>query len=370
MSPEATGSGITSFAPKPVDVASIERELAQLWEFAHEGEETVTRACMSNVIVFCATQEQANVIPQEIPTIVQLHPARLVLLVAETESHESTIEASVSAHCHLVGGGRQICSEHVTVRATGNATQRLPSAARSLLIGDLPTALWWAPNQAPPLGGGLFRELAEMADQIIYDSLGWPDPVAGVVATAQWAADAEQIVSDLEWRRLKPWRRLVGQALDPAVVPGALESITEVELEHGPHALPQAWLLIGWLACRLGWQPCGGKVTPGETVTWRFDSPHGPIPVTVRRLKEAEAGVRSMKVTWNTEGRPVTATFAFISTGRLAAITEGTAGSPRVMTAPRQSRSILVAKQLPDLGRDPLFRSTLDVSRTMAEALQ
>lgn len=375
MSPEALSPRTASYPQKPVDVAAIEQELTQLWrhpQVVTGTKEPLVRACMSNLVVFCSAQDQANVVMGEIASIVVQHPSRVLLLVGDANLQTPLVEAYVSAHYHLFGEGeQQVYSEHVTINAGGRATRLLPSAVRSLLIGDLPTALWWATPQAPPLGGELFQELRAMADQVIYDSLGWPDAVHSVVATANWVMGERsgQVVSDLAWRRLKPWRRLIGQSLDPAVIPGALESVSEVVVEHGPHALPQAWLLIGWLACRLGWRPAGGKMAPGVEVTWGFQSPHGPLHVTIRRLSEGEPEVRSTSITWNTGGRPVTIRFAVIGPGRLGVMLEGSPAPLRVLAAPQQPRASLVARQLPDLGRDTLFRDTLGVARTMAEAL-
>ena len=65
-----------------------------------------------------------------------------------------------------------------------SSTCRSPSA--SLLIGDLPTNLWWACPTPPPLAGPILDDLAEHAEQVIYDSLGWPDPHRGVAATSTW----------------------------------------------------------------------------------------------------------------------------------------------------------------------------------------
>ena len=39
------------------------------------------------------------------------------------------------------------------------------------------------------------------------------------------------------------------------------------------------------------------------------------------------------------------------------------------MTSPVQSRAELVARQLPDIGRDRLFQSSVALARTMAEAV-
>ena len=112
-------------------------------------------------------------------------------------------------------------------------------------------------------------DLAAMAGHVLYDSVGWPDPVRGVVAMVGYALGCreERVVSDLAWRRLKGWRRLIAQVLDPSVAPGALEGITEVRVEHGPHSMSQSWLLIGWLAAHLGWAPEVGKVAVGRGVS-------------------------------------------------------------------------------------------------------
>src|SRR5207253_5651598 len=116
---------------------------------------------------------------------------------------------------HIAGGRAHACAEQVTLHAAGPAVERLPFAVRALLIGDLPTNLWWAAPQPPPLAGPLLHDLSENAQQIMYDSIGWPDPVRGVAATASWLEQVERpdvagrwrVASDLNWRRLKYWRR-------------------------------------------------------------------------------------------------------------------------------------------------------------------
>ena len=371
MSPKVPQEQLTSFAPKPVDIPAIERELAELWQQGAEAGETVTRACMSNLIIFCANGDQAAPIPDEVATIIRHHPSRILLLVGDGGKQEPGLEAHVSAHCYLASGGRQVCSEHVTISASGGAARRLPSCARALLIGDLPTALWWVPAQGPSPAGELFGELAAMADHVIYDSIGWPDPARSVVATANWAASEKtrQVISDLAWRRLKPWQRLISQVLDPDVLPGALKNISEVTIEHGPHALPQSWLLIGWMACRLGWRTALGKVAPGVEVRWEFESEQGPLGVTVRRLAGGDATVHSVVIRWKEDQGSREATFHMSGRGRLAVRSSGSSAPERGIAVPAQSRAALVAGQLPDLVRDLLFLDTLQVSRTMAEAL-
>ncbi len=359
---------------RPVDVGAVERELTRLWASSGPdlvAEDPMTRACMSNLIVYCRDEKEAGPVPEEIASIVQRHPARVLLLVGSAGPQPADLEAYVSAVCFTAGGGRQICSEHVTISAQAGARRRLPATTRALLIGDLPTALWWASLDPPPAGGELFSELAGMASHVIYDSEGWLEPVRGVIAMADWA-DHERgdiIVSDLAWRRLKPWRRLIGQALDPALAPGALEAIDEVVIEHGPHALPKAWLLIGWLACRLGWQPIGGKVAPGVEVTWGFQSKRGEVRVTVRRHPEGEPVLRRMSIGWQGPAGRTGSVFSLQSAGWISVGRAGADADQRVLARGDLPRAALVARQLPKLFRDPLFRDTLAVSRTMAEAL-
>ena len=208
-----------------------------------------------------------------------------------------------------------------------------------------------------------------MSDQVIYESVSWPDPVRGVLAVAEWATSElnEQVLADLQWRRLKLWRRLISQTLAPEVIPEALVTITKVSVEHGPHALPQAWLLVGWLASRLNWTPDRGRVQGGTEIQWGFQSPHGPVRILIRRLSEGKPLVRTATIRWKGKAGAGTATFADLGEERLQATVN--AGESRVLTAPAGSRAKLVARQLPDREHDAVFIETLQHSRSMAAAL-
>lgn len=364
-------AGVTSHLPRAVELATVERHLAELWRQEGAGEAPVTRACMSNLIAVCRTGDESAVIANEIPAIVARHPARVFLLLADTQAAGVRLDAYVTTHAREVESAPQVVSEHITLEARGAATRRLPSAVRGLLIGDLPTTLWWAIPAAPPLGADLFAELSELAAQVIYDSLGWPDPPRHMVATANWATGdrVQQAVSDLAWRRLKLWRRMLAQAVDPAVAPGILETVREVTVEHGPHAMTQAWLLTGWFALRLGWRPVGGRVTGGTEAGWKFQAPHGTVAITVRRLGEGEAEIQAVRIVGSPGGRATTISCVNTAPGRLAVTSDAAPGVIRTLSAQPQGRADLVSRQLPDLARDALFQNCLAFARNMAEAL-
>jgi len=362
-----------SHAPQPIDLAAIETELTRFWydPAASEADSPVTRACMANLVIFCRKCDEEQEILQEIPVIVARHPSRVLLLVADTNSQSEELEALVGAHYRLIEEGQQIYSEQITIRAGNAGIRRLPSAVRSLLLGDLATALWWATPEAPPLAGTLCDELVELADQVIYDSAAWIDPVRQLIVTANWVGRGHaKITADLAWRRPEIWRRLIAQSLDPAYAQGALEGITDIHIEHGPHALTQAWLLVGWLALRLGWQPQGGRVTPGPEVNWQFAWPHGTPRVRIRRLVSGEAEIKTLRVLTRVAGRPVTFHFRAESASRVSVFAEGFGDRMLSLTGPVLSRADMVARQLTYLAHYRLFEESVALARTMAEAVR
>ena len=366
----ASEPALPSFPPRPVDVASIERELARLLEGPSESEgapQPITRACMSNLIIYSDTPDPLRAIADELASIAERHPSRVLLLTSRAGETSAEIEATVSAVCYAVGGGRQVCSEHVEVSAAPHARRRLPSIVRPLLIGDLPTALWWHSPEPPPLSGEPFDALAEMSDRVIYDSVGWPDPVRGVIATSEWAARPHPSVSDLAWLRLAEWRRLIAESLDPAICPEALEAISEVSVEHGPHALPEAWLLIGWLAACLGWRAEAGEVKPGVEMSFRFASARGPVRASVRRLAEGESEVRCISIAWQTESGARRVRLRALSAGRVGVRAEG--AEERVLCVAKKPRVRLLSAQLSERRAPPLFRDALATARSMAMTL-
>src|SRR5262249_19700870 len=144
----------------------------------------------------------------------------------------------------------------------------------------------------PPLGGSLMHELADLSQQIIYDSVGWPDPARGVAATGAWLEQIERVgsrwrvASDLNWRRLKYWRRLLVEALGSRTLGQRAEAVSEIHLEHGPHAMVKAWMLGAWLAGQLGWRVQVGRSSAGKETAWRFGTRSGEGSLFVRRLDD------------------------------------------------------------------------------------
>jgi glucose-6-phosphate dehydrogenase assembly protein OpcA len=372
----------TSISPATIAISEsvpldkIEQELNRLLIEAHGPDEpTAHRAHMSNLVIFCATAEAAEHAQADISAVVALHPARVLLLVGERLDGSGDVQARVSAWCRRHEGMQQICSEQVTLNAGGPAVARLPFAVRGLLIGDLPTNLWWATNQPPPLAGPILYDLTENIQQIIYDSIGWPDPARGVAATANWLTKFElgpggqlrgRVASDLNWRRIKYWQRIMAQALDPALAPEALTTISEVLIEHGPHAVVQAWQLASWLAACLNWKVQTAHVQPNEEISWKLAAPHGSLQLRIRRLPAGPAEVRRVRIACKLDGQARALDFQWEDEFHLAVALEGVEAAKRTITIQRPALAELVGRQLSDRERDPRFYESMSVARLLA----
>lgn len=357
-----------------VNMNEVERELKQQMMALQGGAGPLQRARMSNLVIFTDSLERSIEINEEVPHIATVHPSRTILLVGEP-GRDRELSARVTVRPLAHGAKRYALSEMVTLHASGSYVDRLAFAVRSLLIGDLPVNLWWSSHVPPPFAGTLLYDLSEKAQQVMYDSIGWPSPARGVVATANWLEQVERpggrwrVASDLNWRRLKYWRRLISQALEPASARGAMESVSEVRIDHGPHASIQGWLLASWLMCLLGGRVQAGRATPGVEMVWRCVLPKGEARVCLHRLEEGPPSVRSVRIGCLMDGKPSVLVLTPDGPNRLAARIEGSDVAARTVTTAGMSAVDLVGRQLSDRERDPEFRAGMAVAGVMAQSL-
>ena len=363
-----------------IDPVQIERELAAIWATI-DGQEkdsggTVTRASMSNVLIFCDGEDQALDAADRIPRLVQHHPARVLVLALIEDQSNDDVQAWVTAHCRRTSDGAQLCAEHIELRFGARSAERAASVVRSLLIADLPSAMWWMSPRPPALTGSVFDAFAPMANQIIYDSIGWSDPRHAVLAMTRWAKNNRNVIFNLAWRRLKPWRRILAQSLAPTLVPGALHRIALIELHHGPHALPLTWLLLGWLASRLGWRPRQGVARDDNQLTWQFEPGPGapgrvPIEIKVHRGDAGPARIDRMHIAWQGDSE-VPAGFAdYRHEGHHIRHFPGdTSRRPSSIPAPEQRLEQMVAAQLAHRAGDALFTDAIAISEAMDKVMK
>jgi glucose-6-phosphate dehydrogenase assembly protein OpcA len=252
----------TAGAEIAVDVAQIERQLHVLWQLASESakdptQRAITRASLLNLVAYCETDAARNHATETISTLTTRHPCRAIVLLAKPYESRDELSASISALCHLAGGGRkQVCCEQISICASGEGTGRLGSAVLPLLESDLPTVIWWQGNfLARP---GLFLRLATVADKLVYDMSAWEAPEVFLGAVQRLAVDQQRCsLADLSWTRLEFWRKLTAECFDNPRCRAVLDRIRSVEIAHGngPGARLRALLYGGWLAAQLRWTP-------------------------------------------------------------------------------------------------------------------
>ncbi len=263
---------ILSREPRPISVRALEEELAALWKSEAaakdpSGNAPVTRAALLTLIAVVADDAGVTWMAGAVGRLTERTPCRAILIQLEGPVAESEpLAAFVSAHCHRVAGGRQVCCEQITIRTTRAGDSHLSSLVLPLLLPDLPVVLHWpevavlmAPATDPttPARGSQFLcDLDPFVDQVILDSELAPDAskyVSRSLALAERSTGRGMRPIDLNWVRLLPWREALADAVDQcAIDPMSIATATVETIANPDEPLPvRPRLLSGWLQDRL-----------------------------------------------------------------------------------------------------------------------
>lgn len=273
-------------------IARLEKELRDLWGNPDPASgPPMSRVCTMNIEVVAPSKDLLERYTPVVDEVTSNIPARVILASVEPDAPGDEITGSATAVCSLEGG-KKICSERVTLMATGNAALRSASAIESFLVPEIPTALVWLGRVH--VEDPVFLDLANDAHRIILDSMY--TSLASLIHVASWArkqTNAPQI-SDMAWTRLAPWQEMIARFFDaPDTLPLA-NKVTKITLvqasEAGARLGAEPALLLGWLGTRLGWKTSriGGKLRmkreDGGTVVidlGRVPLPKGVAPSTL-----------------------------------------------------------------------------------------
>jgi glucose-6-phosphate dehydrogenase assembly protein OpcA len=233
---------------------TIEAELEALWrELATET--PAARAIMSNLIVFrhrSAADDAGDEPPigaAPIEDLAERHPARIILLIHEDDPRRARGPMGASVSILLFGADdARHAVEQITIRSVC-AAESLPSIVRRLVLGDLPTSVWWTEDlsQLPPVAA-----LVAMGRQFVYDSRQWRNVGAGLsTLTDLLGRPHPPDLVDVNWRALGPMRQALmhgfrGRGPEAGATP------VRVRIHHDPRDEAKAWLMVGWLASELG----------------------------------------------------------------------------------------------------------------------
>ena len=301
-----------------VDVARLERELAAMWRESAAGgaeggaaEAGVMRVCVANLIVYAPLSEGREAIDEMLDEVTEQTPTRAVVLLADTGSSESALDAYVSTRCQSGSrGGKQVCGEQVTIEAAGPALEHLATAAEPLLVPDIPTFLWW--KDIPHYEDKLFARIVELSDRVVIDSAAFDRPREDMLRVARLVSEHPRIaLSDLSWGRLTTLRNLLAGFWDVADYREHLDRLDAVEIEFAQpvaaagQTSAQALLVAGWLGSRLGWElVSAGETSDGGGCTFRLRSAghEFDLRLVVADGVEESAGITVRRVTLVRDG--------------------------------------------------------------------
>jgi glucose-6-phosphate dehydrogenase assembly protein OpcA len=238
-----------------------ESELRQLIASpAAPGQLPSARACTMNLVV---VGEGPSVVPTweaVIDEVLLGIPARAVL-ASLTPAGEDSLGADLSAVCTPPSdGGPALCSERITLHASGRVCERLPSCVAALSVTDVPSVLVWLGRIES--GDPVFGTLAADASRIVLDSAD--SDLSNLARVLYWARARAEFerpgVADLAWTRLAPWQELLARFFDEPKFRPLAARVTRLVLCQASAGgrvplAAEGTLLLAWFATRLGWRP-------------------------------------------------------------------------------------------------------------------
>ena len=280
--PPATGNA--GEPGRQVDVAAIERQLAELWRAEkHEGERAVTRAALWNVVAHTWSADEHARATEVLARASARVPQRTIVVRAKPDGADD-IASWISANCHLVGGGRQVCSEEVVIVASGERVHHVPPVVNALLLPDMPVAVWWL-GDLPTALHDYVEPLLDPADRLIVDSSHF-NSAADLELVSRIGDQTTTAPADLNWARLDEWRAATAALFDPPSMRGRLRAIRGVRVVSGGDesfgARSEGLLYVAWLIAQSGaefpFELASGGHQPGiSTIDMRFDDSNATL---------------------------------------------------------------------------------------------
>ena len=233
---------------KKVDVASIERQLADLWRAEkQDGERAVTRAALWNVVAHTSSSEAHAHATSVLSRASAKVPQRTIVVRADPRGADD-IASWISANCHLVGGSRQVCSEEVAIVASGARVHHVPPLVSALLLPDMPVAVWWLGDL--PDEHRYVETLLDPADRLIVDSSHFKN-AADMELVSRIGEQTTTAPADLNWTRLDEWRAATAALFDPGNMRARLQNIRRLRVISGGDAsfgaTVEALLYVSWM---------------------------------------------------------------------------------------------------------------------------
>jgi len=206
---------------------AIEQKLAELWRIDPACERGVMRAALWNVVAHTTSADLQKKASETLGRASTTVPQRTIIVRAEPDG-EPELSSFISANCHPITPGKQVCSEKISIVAGGDRVDFVPPLIHSLLIPDMPVAVWWI-GDLPNEHEDYVDALLAPADRLIVDSIFFDRP-ADLALIGRVAAKTTTSPADINWVRLEEWRSATASLFDPPQMRPRLAQIRAVRV--------------------------------------------------------------------------------------------------------------------------------------------
>lgn len=351
----ASATGETSdlaLLGQEVPVARIERAFKELWE----NDQASTKATLLNLVCFSTSPGSLLRNHHVAARLTRDHACRVLLIEA---TPGAATRAWISAHCHLTGGKKSVCSEQIALQLD----RTRPGLARNTMLGllpsDLPVVLWWQGPLDEAFEPGLYWHV----DRLLIDSAEWDFATVADQLVALQIARSKMgrpfAIHDLAWTRTYQFRIALAALFDHPHAEALLGGLNVGELVVGRGFRACGALLAAWIARALGWKPTG-SLPDGWTFT---DAGGAPVRFV---CEEADVGEAVVRVELRGAGGGVSVVRATGDCHLQASILDGSALPPLILPAGCEGTAGLVEEMLSRGGKNSLHAAVLPVMLEMA----
>jgi glucose-6-phosphate dehydrogenase assembly protein OpcA len=272
-----------SWTTDTLDTGEIHDELGKLWQelqlaaprLNEQHSDTsdpqhiasgVMRASTLNLLVIVSDDEEARIACDTIARLRDFLPTRTIILIMREHAEDENASYDISVELldqQTATGDRtesQLRFETITIGIPLQDSGQVPSLVEPLFIPELEDFLWWP--GANHNNYQLYEDLLGLVDRVIVDTAQFVRDTReqGDFRQLVDARDGVLVLGDFTWERLAPWRSLLAQFFDPPDTQASLDTIEQVTIHYaynraeGGSGAPAAFLIVGWLASRLGWE--------------------------------------------------------------------------------------------------------------------
>ncbi len=269
----------SSWSGEQTTPAEVAAALAKLeMQHTHDGRHEPLIRTLNLVVTGIAATEDEQ-FEDRLSELTRHSPARTIVL---NEREEDGLNAETRIYCASSGrsGVSGHCNDRVILWADRSRLEHADSLIDRLLVRDLEIVAWVGADSPSPADDAVIS----ICDQIVIDTA-----VGDLNSTLERAIDSVDMarVHDLAWGRTQYWRARVATEFDATDRLEFLQKVDTLKVEYCCRYEVSAFLTMGWIAARLGWQieSADSKGDEGWTAEAKTQSGN-PIRIELQEANE------------------------------------------------------------------------------------